>query len=121
MRSLEHPHGVRGDQRPPCEHAEVERLEMREERVVAFDRHHRLPGLDAVAVVERVDGQSLPVVRTELEDGDRLVHAAEERMLLLEYLHHHARVPALGLEQLLGEVEVGVGVVALPQLFDGQP
>ena len=69
---------------------------MREERVVALDRHHGLPRLDPVAVVERVDGQRVPVVRAELEDRDRLVHPAEHRVVLLEDLHDDARVAAVG-------------------------
>src|SRR5580765_5823030 len=41
-RRLEHTDDVRRDQRPAREHSEVRGLEMREERVVALDVHHRL-------------------------------------------------------------------------------
>ena len=109
---------VRGDERPAREHAEVERLEVREEGVVALDRHHRLPRGDLVAVVERVHGQLVPVVGAELEDGDRLVHPAQHRVLLLEDLHDHPRVPAVLEQRLARVVEVDVGVVALPHLLD---
>ena len=115
---LDDPRRVRRDQRAPGEHAEVDRLEVREERVVALDRHHRLPRLDPVAVVERVDGERLPVVGAELEDRDRLVHAAEHRLVALEDLHHDARAAAVAEERLARVVEVRVGVVALPHLLD---
>ena len=73
------------------EHAEVDGLEVGEERVVALDRQHGLPRLDPVAVVERVHGERVPVVRAELQDRDRLVDAAEHRVVALEDLHHDAR------------------------------
>ena len=91
---------------------------MGEERVVALDRHHRLPRARLVAVVERVDGQLVPVVGAELEDRDRLVHAAQHGVLLLEDLHDHARVAPVPEQRLAGVVEVDVGVVALPHLLD---
>jgi hypothetical protein len=56
----------------------------------------------------------------QLEHRDRLVDPAEQRRLLLEDLHEHARMAVLGLEQRLGVVEVGVGVVARAHLLDGQ-
>ena len=91
---------------------------MREERVVALDRHHRLPRLDRVAVVEGVDGQRVPVVRAELEDRDRLVHPAQPGVPLLEDLHQHPRPAAVGEQGLARVVEVGVGVVARRHLLD---
>ena len=79
-----------------------------------------LERLDPVAVVERVDGQLLPVVRAELEDRDRLVHSAEVRAVLLEDLHHDARMSAVLEQRGARVVEVGVGVVAGPHLLDRQ-
>ena len=58
--------------------------------------------------------------RALAQDGDGLVHAAEHRPLLLEHLHQHARVVPVDLQDALGEVEVRVRVVALPDLVDGQ-
>ena len=55
-----------------------------------------------------------------LEHGDRLVDAAEDRLLLLEDLHEDARVVALEIEQVARQVEVLVGVVALAHALDGQ-
>ena len=116
--AFDHALDVRRDQRPPSEHAEVDGLEVGEERVVALDREHGLPGLDAVAVIERVHRQRVPVVRAELEHGDRLVDAAEHRLLALEDLHHDARPPAVGEQRVARVVEVRVGVVALAHLLD---
>jgi hypothetical protein len=93
---------------------------MSEQGVVTLDRHHRLPRCNSVAVIQRVDGQLFPVVRAQLEDRDRLVHAAEERFLLLEDLHHDARRPAVLQERRARVVEVRVGVVALAHLLDRQ-
>ena len=59
---FQHAHDVRRDQRAAREHAEVERLEMCKQRVVALDRHHGFVRRDLVAVVERVHGQRIPVV-----------------------------------------------------------
>jgi hypothetical protein len=56
-----------------------------------------------------------------LEHGDRLVDAAEDRVLLLEDLHEHARTVALELEQVARQVEVLVGVIALAHALDRQP
>ena len=62
VRRLEHSHDVRGDQRPPGQHAQVDGLQVGEERVVALDRQDRLVGLDGVSVVKGVDGERVPVV-----------------------------------------------------------
>ena len=120
VRGAEHALGVGRDQRAAREDAEVDGLEMAEQGVVALDRHHRLPRLDRVAVVEREDLERVPVVGAELEDRDRLVHAAEHRRVALEDLHHDARVAAVGEQRRAGVVEVRVGVVALPHLLDGE-
>ena len=58
VRRFEHARDVRGDERAPGQDAEVHGLQVGEERVVALDRHHRLPRLDPVAVVEGVHGES---------------------------------------------------------------
>ena len=103
---VDHPSHVRRDERPPREHAEVARLQVREEREVAFDGQDRLPGRDLVAVVERVDGQRVPVMRAELQNRDRLVHPTEHRVLALEDLHDHTWVPPVGEQRVAREVEV---------------
>ena len=111
---------VRRDQRAAREHAEVHGLEMRERRVVALDRHHRLVRLELVAVVERVHRQLVEAVGAELEDRDRLVHAAEIRVLLLEDLHHDLRVAAVLEQRRACVVEVRVRVPAGAHLLDRQ-
>ena len=45
-------------------HAEVDRLQVGEQRVVAVDLEHRLPGLDLVRLVERVHLEPAPVRRS---------------------------------------------------------
>ena len=57
---LHHLADVAHDARAPREHAEVDRLEMGEQRVVAVDLEHRLPGLDLVRLVERVHLERRP-------------------------------------------------------------
>ncbi len=125
---------VGADERAPREHAEVHGLQVGEEGVVALDRQHRLPPRQLVAVVERAHVELVPAVhphplvtfrdvapRAQPQDGQRLVHPPEDRAVgLLEDLHGHAGVQVLGLEHALGAVEVGVGVVALPQPVDGE-
>ena len=81
---------------------EVDRLEVAEQRVVALDRHHGLPRLDLVAVVEGVHLELVPAglpgavagapAAALAQHGDRLVHAAEHRLVALEHLHEDARV-----------------------------
>ena len=104
--------------------AEVDGLQVGEQAVVALDRQHRLARRDPVALVQRVHLQLVPAgdpaaVRVvaagaQLQDRDRLVDPAQQRVVLLEHLHRDVRMVVLGLEQLLGVDEVGVRVVALP-------
>ncbi len=104
---------------------------MREQAVVPLDRHHRLPRRDRVALVQRVHLELIPprhpaTVRAEaaggeLQDRDRLVDPAQQRLLLLEDLQHHPRVVVDILEQPLGVDEVRVRVIALAQPLDWQP
>ena len=118
VRRLDDASRVRRDQRTAGERPEDDRLEVGERRVVALDRHHGLPRLEAVAVAERVDGQAGPVVRAELEDRERLVHAAEHRLLALEDLHDDPRMAAVVEQRGAGVVEVRVAVVAVSHLLD---
>ena len=90
---------------------------MRERRVVALDRHHRLPRLDPVAVVERADLEPVDL-GAELEDRDRLVHPAEPRLVLLEDLHDDVRPPAVPSSVAACVVEVRVRVPAGAHLLD---
>ena len=112
VRGLDHLGDIRRDARASREHAEVDGLEMREQRVVALDHHHGLPRLDPVAVVQRVHGQLIPVAGAELEDRDRFVDTAEHRAPPLEDLHQHARMAPVGEKRRAGVVEVRVRVVA---------
>jgi hypothetical protein len=103
---------------------------MREEPVVALDRHHRLARGDLVALVQGADLELAPALLPAavdvapgalLEDGDGLVDPAEDGRLLLEDLHEHARAMALELEQVARQVEVLIGVIPLAHALDGQP
>ncbi|GBD46580.1 hypothetical protein HRbin41_01408 [bacterium HR41] len=121
---------VAHDQRPPGQAAQIDGLEMGEERIVALDQQDRLPGLDLVALVKRPHFELVPTVlpaavgkapsRAELEHRDRLVDATQHRAVLLKHLHRDARVHAALFEQPFGEVEVRVGVVAVADLLDRQ-
>src|SRR2546423_665604 len=93
---------VAHDQRAPREAAEVDGLQVGELRVVALDGEDDLARADLVALVQRADLQLVPaalpdavlvsVAGAPAEDRDRLVDAAEDRVvLLLDDLHDHAR------------------------------
>src|SRR4051794_591954 len=129
-RGLDDRGDVAHDQRSARQASEVDRLQMREQRVVALDREDRLPRLDAVALVERMDDEVAPAVlpaavsrppaRALPEHRDRLVDAAEDRLLLLEHLHQDARVTPLLDEELLREVEVLIRVIAVADALHRQ-
>ena len=127
-RGADHGVDVAHDQAASGQAAQVDRLQMREQRIVAGDRHDRLARLDAVALVQRPDLELVPARREPtvgpaapgalLQDRHRLVDAAEDRALLLEDLHEDLRPAPLRLEQVARQVEVLVGVVAGPELVD---
>src|SRR6266513_2075712 len=120
LRRLDHAPRVRADSGAACQHAEIQGLQVGERVVRSFDEERRLPRLDLVPVVQRGDLELAPVHAAQLEDGDRLVDAAQERVRLAEHLHRHARpVPVLE-EQIARAHEVLVGVVALPHPLDGE-
>src|SRR3954471_14904666 len=52
-RRLDEPARVRADPRPAAEHAEIEGLEVGEALVRPLDGHHRIPGLELIALVQR--------------------------------------------------------------------
>jgi hypothetical protein len=112
---------VAHDERPPRERAEVDRLEVREQRVVAGDLQHGLERRDLVALVQRADLERPEVVGALAQDRDRLVDPPQDGVLLLEHLHDDLGATALGLEQLLRQVEVLVRVVARADAVDGEP
>ena len=100
------------------EHAEVDGLEVREQRVVALDRQHGLPRLDPVAVVERVDGERVPVVEQSLRTA--IASSTPPSIARLRWktcITTRGRRSSLQ-ERLARVVEVRVGVVALPHLLD---
>src|SRR6185503_4097627 len=111
---------VGADHCPAAEDAEQERLEMGEATVRSFDREHGVPRLAAIALEERVDCEGAPVVRAKLEQGDRLVDAAHPAGALAAHLHHDARRAVHVLEHGAGALEVGIGVEAASNAFDGQ-
>jgi membrane carboxypeptidase/penicillin-binding protein len=72
-----------------------------------------VPALDPLAT-GALSTRALP------QDRDRLVHAAEHRVVLLEDLHDDARTALVGEQRGARVVEVRVRVVALPHLLDGE-
>ncbi len=111
---------VRCDARSPGKHAQVWGLQVSKQIIVALDGHNRLVRLDPVSVVERAHAQAAPITRAEPQDRQRLVHSAQHRIVALEDLHAHHGVVAVALENLPRAVEVGIGVIPLAHLLDGQ-
>ena len=120
---------VAHDQRAPRQAAEVDGLEVGEQRVVALDRHHRLPRRDLVALVQRAHLELVPA-RIQSPSGARRPEHCEHRDRLVDAAEHRGSFwktcmttcgwwPSL-LEQPLGVVEVRVGVVAVADPLDGQ-
>ena len=88
MRRLDHRLDVAHDERAPRHAAQVDRLQVGEQPVVALDRQDGLARRDLVALVQGADLELAPAVLPPavgmapgalLEDGDRLVDAAEDR------------------------------------------
>ena len=106
---VDHLADVAHDERAPCQAAEVDGFQVREEGVVAFHGHNRLPRLDRIPLVQGTDLDLVPAVappaprlqaaRAPAQHGDRLVDAPENRGLALEDLHEDARMVILGFEQ----------------------
>jgi hypothetical protein len=121
---------VAHDQRATRHAAEVDGLQVGEQRVVPLDRQHGLPRRDLVALVQRMDLEVLEAVDplavlaaapgALLEHRDRLVDPAENRLPALEHLHQRAGVVVVVLQQRLRVVEVRVGVVPVADLLDGK-
>src|SRR5439155_13184041 len=112
---------VGGDLCPARQDPEVYRLQAGEERVVALDRHRRLPRCHLVAVVEGMHAQLREILGTELHDGDRLVHAADDSALFLKDLHQHVRMFLIGTQHVDRPIEVDVAVIALADPFYVEP
>src|SRR4029077_4506516 len=98
--------------------AQVERLQLGKGVIGALDQQYRLPWIHRVAVVQRMHPETGPLLSAELEDGNGLVDAAEERVLLAKHLHGDVRAVAVCQQDLPGPHEVLVGVVAGPHPLD---
>src|SRR6202011_5351053 len=88
------------------------------EGVVPLDGHHGFPGRHLVAVVEGVHAQLAEILGAELEDGDRLIHAANYRLLLLEDLHEGVRMAIVRAQDVDRAIEVDVAVIAFANSLD---
>ena len=97
---------VAHDQRAARHAAEVDRLEVGEQRVVALDRHHGLPRArsrrpraarctSSCSQPSSHEPSGRAAAGALLEHRDRLVDPAEDRLLALEDLHQHPRVAAV--------------------------
>ena len=119
---VHNPARVGEDAAAASQNAEIERFEVRERIVGAFDGHHGLVGRDGVAVVQRAHCQRGPVVAASLEDGDGFIDPADPARGLAEDLHPYPgsmpvlpqNIPAAheilvgivpGADQVIGEVE----------------
>src|SRR5580700_7314038 len=60
------------------------------------------------------------MARTEAQNREGLVDAAEHRVVALEDLHPHLRVVAVPLHDLARPVEVRVGIITGAHLLDGK-
>ena len=68
---------IGGDAGAAGKDAEIERFQVRETIVGAFDGHHRLVRFDGVAVVERPDPERRPVVAAQFEQRNGFIDAAQ--------------------------------------------
>ena len=110
--------------------AEIDGLEVREQAVVALDRHHRLARGDLVALAERVHLEVVPARDPRRRPPSRPEHSLRTAIAssippstesrFWKTCISDVRVVVLRLEQLLGVDEVRVGVVPPPDAVDGQ-
>ena len=110
LRGFDHLPGVGADARAPREHAEIERFEHREGVVRPLDEQHRLPGLDFVSIIERVDDQLIPPLGAEFQNRNRFIDAAEIGVGFAEHLHRHPRAMPV-FAQEFARCHKAVGVV----------
>src|SRR5437762_1241654 len=116
--------GVRRDARALGQGSQVERLEVRERRVLALDVHHRLAGLRDLPVVERAHLQILPAGLPQRGELVRdLEDLARDRLVVLPRLpgqREPARIePALGVE-VAREYSLRAFALAVPAGADMQ-
>ena len=110
-RRVHNPARVGEDAAAASQNAEIERFEVRERIVGAFDGHHGLVGRDGVAVVQRAHCQRGPVVAASLEDGDGFIDPADPARSLAEDLHQYlGSMPVLP-QNFPGAHEILVGIV----------
>src|SRR5438094_796731 len=121
LRRLDNSTDIGGDLCPPRQDSDVHRLQTGEQRVVSLDCHRGLPGCHLITVIERVHPQLREILRTQLDDGDRLVHAADDGVLFLEDLHQHLGMPLIGVEHIDRAIEIDIAVIALADPFHVEP
>ena len=61
------------------------------------------------------------ILGTELDDGDGLVHAADDGVLFLEDLHQHLWMSAVSTEHIDCAIEVDIAVIPLADPFHVEP
>src|SRR4051812_26651469 len=93
---------------------------MRKALVRSLDRHHGVPRLVLIALVQSMDGERAELVRPELEERDCLIDAAEETRRLSGDLHNDAGRAPLRVQHLTRALEISIGVEPLPNLLDRQ-
>src|SRR6202165_1774782 len=112
LRRVNDPADVSGDLGAAGEDAQVDRLEPGEEGILALDRHHGFPWRHLVAVIEGVYAELGEILGAELEDGDRLIHAADHGLLLLKELHQRVGVALVSAQHVDRAIEIAVTVIA---------
>src|SRR5205823_13977491 len=80
-----------------------------------------LPRGYLIAVVEGMYPQLREILGTELHDGDRLVHAADDGALFLKDLHQHVGMLLIRTEYVDRPIEVDVAVIAFADPFHREP
>src|SRR5581483_9288604 len=121
---------IGGDSGAPAQYAQITGFQMREERVVAFDRHHGFVRRGAVAVAQRPHGKRVPSVfpgsaaqppaRAQPQDRDGLVDTAHHRVAALKDLHPYDRPSSVALQDVARAIEIRIRIVAVAHLLDGQ-
>ena len=119
-RCLNHAPGLGGDAGGACKRTEIERFQVGEGVVGAFDGHHCFVCGDLVAFAQGTHGERLPAFAGKLDDRHRLVDTAKPAIGAAEHLHQHAWTVPVGSQHTLGVDEVAIRIRTRTHGLDGQ-